>query len=112
VQPNGIGCRGSRDEGGIHHHWASEMTFKRGDSSSLDPVWAIYGVLDLTREGAETAVPTLTCSTKKSSNSRSFPFGSPCNGVSLHLRSGEFESQLTKKHFATISSEKQTSHSI
>src|SRR5258708_20355964 len=41
----------SRDEAGIHHHWASEMTFKRGDTSSLDPVWAIYGVLDLTREG-------------------------------------------------------------
>jgi hypothetical protein len=41
----------SRDEGGIHHHWASEMTFKRGDRSSLDPVWTIYGVLDLTREG-------------------------------------------------------------
>src|SRR3984893_17411503 len=31
----------SRDEGGIHHHWASEMTFKRGDTSSLDPVWAV-----------------------------------------------------------------------
>jgi predicted dithiol-disulfide oxidoreductase (DUF899 family) len=41
----------SRGEGGIHHHWASELTFKRGDSSSLDPVWTIYGVLDLTREG-------------------------------------------------------------
>jgi predicted dithiol-disulfide oxidoreductase (DUF899 family) len=41
----------SRDEDGIHHHWASEMTFKCGDTSSLDPVWAIYGVLDLTREG-------------------------------------------------------------
>jgi predicted dithiol-disulfide oxidoreductase (DUF899 family) len=41
----------SRNEDGIHHHWASEMTFKRGDTSSLDPVWAIYGVLDLTREG-------------------------------------------------------------
>ena len=42
----------SRDEDGIRHHWASEMMFKRGDTSSLDPVWAIYGVLDLTREGA------------------------------------------------------------
>jgi len=41
----------SRDEEGIHHHWASEMTFKRGDTSSLDPIWVIYGVLDLTREG-------------------------------------------------------------
>ena len=27
------------------------MTFKRGDTSSLDPVWVIYGVFDLTREG-------------------------------------------------------------
>jgi predicted dithiol-disulfide oxidoreductase (DUF899 family) len=41
----------SRDKDGIHHHWTSEMTFKRGDTSSLDPIWAIYGVLDLTREG-------------------------------------------------------------
>jgi predicted dithiol-disulfide oxidoreductase (DUF899 family) len=41
----------SRDEDGIRHHWASEMTFKRGDTSSLDPLWALYGVLDLTREG-------------------------------------------------------------
>ena len=38
-------------DAGIHHHWTSEMTFKRGDTSSLDPVWPIYGVLDLTREG-------------------------------------------------------------
>jgi hypothetical protein len=29
----------------------SEMTFKRGDTSSLDPIWSIYGALDLTREG-------------------------------------------------------------
>src|ERR1700755_3601385 len=41
----------SRGEDGIRHHWTSEMTFKRGDTSSLDPVWSIYGVLDLTREG-------------------------------------------------------------
>jgi len=41
----------SRDEDGIRHHWASEMSFKRGDTSSLDPVWSIFGVLDLTREG-------------------------------------------------------------
>jgi hypothetical protein len=41
----------SRNEDGIRHHWASEMTFKRGDTSSVDPVWSIYGVLDLTREG-------------------------------------------------------------
>jgi predicted dithiol-disulfide oxidoreductase (DUF899 family) len=41
----------SRDRDGIHHHWASEATFKRGDTSPLDPVWAIFGILDLTREG-------------------------------------------------------------
>lgn len=41
----------SRDENGIRHHWTSEMTFKRGDTSSLDPVWSIFGVLDLTVEG-------------------------------------------------------------
>jgi predicted dithiol-disulfide oxidoreductase (DUF899 family) len=41
----------SRGQDGIYHHWTSEMTFKRGDTSSLDPIWAIYGALDLTREG-------------------------------------------------------------
>ena len=41
----------SRDEDGIHHRWASEMTFKSGDTSALDPIWPIFGVLDLTREG-------------------------------------------------------------
>ena len=41
----------SRDKDGIRHHWASEGTFKRGDTSPLDPVWPIYGILDLTREG-------------------------------------------------------------
>ena len=41
----------SRDEDGIRHHWTSEATFKRGDTSALDPVWPIFGVLDLTREG-------------------------------------------------------------
>jgi predicted dithiol-disulfide oxidoreductase (DUF899 family) len=41
----------SRHEDGIRHHWTSEMTFKRGDTSSLDPIWSIYGVLDLTLEG-------------------------------------------------------------
>jgi predicted dithiol-disulfide oxidoreductase (DUF899 family) len=39
----------NKDE--IRHHWTSEMTFKRGDTSSLDPVWPIFGVLDLTLEG-------------------------------------------------------------
>ncbi|KAH8553050.1 hypothetical protein BGW37DRAFT_280972 [Umbelopsis sp. PMI_123] len=41
----------SRDKEGIRHHWTSEMTFKRGDTSALDPVWSIFGVLDLTLEG-------------------------------------------------------------
>ena len=41
----------SRDEDGIHHRWASEMTFRRGDTSSLDPVWPIWGALDLTPNG-------------------------------------------------------------
>lgn len=41
----------TRHEDGIRHHWASEMSFKRGDTSSLDPVWSIFGVLDLTPEG-------------------------------------------------------------
>jgi hypothetical protein len=31
--------------------WTSEMTFKHGDTSALDPVWTLYGVLDLTLEG-------------------------------------------------------------
>ncbi|WP_426425903.1 DUF899 family protein [Bradyrhizobium genosp. A] len=41
----------SRDHDGIRHHWASEGIFKRGDTSPLDPIWPIFGVLDLTREG-------------------------------------------------------------
>lgn len=41
----------TRGDEGIRHHWTSEMTFKRGDTSSLDPVWSIFGVLDLTPEG-------------------------------------------------------------
>src|SRR6478736_1341012 len=46
----------SRDEDGIHHQSASELTFARGDNSPLDPVWPIWGVLDLTPNGrGETA---------------------------------------------------------
>jgi predicted dithiol-disulfide oxidoreductase (DUF899 family) len=41
----------SRDEDGIHHHWSNEMSFRRGDTSSLDPIWPIFGALDLTPEG-------------------------------------------------------------
>ena len=42
----------SRDEDGIHHRWASELTFATGgDTSSLDPIWPIWGALDLTPEG-------------------------------------------------------------
>ena len=40
-----------RADDGIHHQWSSEMTFNRGDTSSLDPIWPIYGALDLTVEG-------------------------------------------------------------
>jgi predicted dithiol-disulfide oxidoreductase (DUF899 family) len=40
-----------RDDDGIRHQWSSEMTFNRGDTSSLDPIWAIYGALDLTVDG-------------------------------------------------------------
>jgi predicted dithiol-disulfide oxidoreductase (DUF899 family) len=46
----------SRDEDGVHHRWASELTFVRGDNSPLDPIWPIWGVLDLTPDGrGETA---------------------------------------------------------
>jgi predicted dithiol-disulfide oxidoreductase (DUF899 family) len=46
----------SRDADGIHHRWASELTFVRGDNSPLDPIWPIWGVLDLTPMGrGETA---------------------------------------------------------
>ena len=31
----------SRDEDGIRHRWASELTFVRGDNSPLDPIWPI-----------------------------------------------------------------------
>jgi predicted dithiol-disulfide oxidoreductase (DUF899 family) len=41
----------TRDNDGIRHHWTREMMFKRGDTSSLDPVWSIYDVLDLALEG-------------------------------------------------------------
>lgn len=41
----------ARHDDGIHHHWTSEMTFKSGETSSLDPIWSIYGVLDVTPEG-------------------------------------------------------------
>jgi predicted dithiol-disulfide oxidoreductase (DUF899 family) len=39
-----------RDDG-IGHHWTSEMTFKKGDTSALDPVSSSFGILDLTPEG-------------------------------------------------------------
>jgi predicted dithiol-disulfide oxidoreductase (DUF899 family) len=42
----------SRDTDGIHHRWASELTFAPGgDTSSLDPIWPIWGALDVTPEG-------------------------------------------------------------
>jgi predicted dithiol-disulfide oxidoreductase (DUF899 family) len=41
----------SREEDGIHHRWAAEMIFANGDSKALDPIWPIFGALDLTPEG-------------------------------------------------------------
>lgn len=41
----------SRDADGIHHRWASELTFARGDNSPIDPIWPIMGMLDLTPAG-------------------------------------------------------------
>jgi predicted dithiol-disulfide oxidoreductase (DUF899 family) len=41
----------TRDDDGIHHRWASELTFVRGDNSPLDAIWPIWGVLDLTPDG-------------------------------------------------------------
>jgi len=50
-----------RDQDGIHHRWMSEMTFTHGDTSSLDPVWPIFGALDLTPDGRgdQAAYPNL-----------------------------------------------------
>ncbi|RAU99402.1 hypothetical protein DQP58_03800 [Mycobacterium colombiense] len=46
----------SRDEDGIRHRWSSELTFVRGDNSPIDPIWPIFGLLDLTPNGrGETA---------------------------------------------------------
>jgi predicted dithiol-disulfide oxidoreductase (DUF899 family) len=42
----------ARFEDGIHHHWSSELAFRRGDTSPIEPIWPIYGVLDITREGS------------------------------------------------------------
>jgi predicted dithiol-disulfide oxidoreductase (DUF899 family) len=41
----------SRDEDGIHHRWASELMFAGGGTSALDPIWPIWGALDLTPKG-------------------------------------------------------------
>jgi predicted dithiol-disulfide oxidoreductase (DUF899 family) len=41
----------SRDEDGIHHRWSSELAFAGGGTSALDPVWPIWGALDLTPDG-------------------------------------------------------------
>jgi predicted dithiol-disulfide oxidoreductase (DUF899 family) len=41
----------SRDHDGIHHRWAAEMIFANGDSKALDPIWPIFGALDLTPDG-------------------------------------------------------------
>lgn len=41
----------ARLDDGVHHHWASELAFRRGDTSPLEPIWPIFGILELTREG-------------------------------------------------------------
>lgn len=46
----------SRDEDGIHHRWASERTFVRGDNSPL---------LDLTPKDAEKQLTTPRCNTSR-----------------------------------------------
>jgi predicted dithiol-disulfide oxidoreductase (DUF899 family) len=33
------------------HRWAAEMIFANGDSKALDPIWPIFGALDLTPDG-------------------------------------------------------------
>lgn len=40
-----------RHDDDIRHHWKSEITFKSSETSSLDPIWSMYGVLDVTPEG-------------------------------------------------------------
>lgn len=42
----------ARFDDGIYHHWSSELAFRRGDTSPIEPIWPIYGVLDITREGS------------------------------------------------------------
>jgi predicted dithiol-disulfide oxidoreductase (DUF899 family) len=41
----------SRDKDGIHHRWSSELMFAGAGTSALDPVWPIWGALDLTPNG-------------------------------------------------------------
>jgi predicted dithiol-disulfide oxidoreductase (DUF899 family) len=41
----------TRDADGIHHTWASELTFARGTNSPIDPIWPVQGILDLTPSG-------------------------------------------------------------
>ncbi|HZZ49723.1 MAG TPA: DUF899 family protein [Pseudonocardia sp.] len=41
----------TRDDDAIHHRWTSEQVFARGDSTAMDPIWLIWGALDLTPDG-------------------------------------------------------------
>jgi predicted dithiol-disulfide oxidoreductase (DUF899 family) len=41
----------SRGRDGIHHRWSSELMFAGEGTSALDPVWPIWGALDLTPDG-------------------------------------------------------------
>ena len=50
----------SRDGDGILHRWGAEVMFEGGDTRHLDPIWPIWGALDLTPNGrgATAAYPT------------------------------------------------------
>jgi predicted dithiol-disulfide oxidoreductase (DUF899 family) len=41
----------TRDDHVIHHRWTSEQVFARGDSTAMDPIWLMWGALDLTPNG-------------------------------------------------------------
>lgn len=51
VQIPGLNVFARDVHGTIHHQWAAEMIFSTGDSKALDPIWPIFGALDLVPEG-------------------------------------------------------------
>lgn len=50
-----------RDQGGIHHFWASELFFEPSDwhPRHVDAVWPLWNILDLTPQGRGDFFPTL-----------------------------------------------------